>query len=423
MTRNLIFESILNSIKKSLDSESFMQEFRKPNRFIRRRLLRMKDVAQYLIFHKKTSHDISWNSFRSKFEEFKIPDVSKQAICKARDGISYLLFQEFFNLSVERFYYLYKKRKKWIERYHLFAIDGSDFEVPSSEETFEEFGKNFDPKKPDLFWSMAKTSMLYDVSEDIIVDAVIDKQASHERDMAMKHLARMADLDITPNAVVIYDRGYYSSDMFMECHNTGCKCLMRLRKCMKFCKLPGDDVIASVLAPDGSKIPCRVLKVELSTGEIEYLITDIMDEDITCDDFRDLYFERWKIETKYEELKERSKIEEFTGKKPCSVRQDFYISMLLANLAGLIKSAADVKIAANARSTNRFKYQARRTYIIGRVKEVVPEMLMKGVSLVKIDELIESASKKKSQIQPGRSYTRRKKKRARKHYDNRKATF
>ena len=97
--------------------------------------------------------------------------------------------------------------------------------------------------------------------------------------------------------------------------------------------------------------------------------------------------------------------------------------MLLANLAGLIKSAADEKIAANVKSKNRFKYQARRTYIIGRVKEVVPEMLMKGVSLVKINELIESASRKKSQIQPGRSFKRKRKTRARKHYDNRKATF
>jgi hypothetical protein len=64
---------------------------------------------------------------------------------------------------------------------------------------------------------------------------------------------------------------------------------------MNFCKLPGNDIISKVIAPDGTKLPCRILKVTLSTGETEYLITDIMDDDITCDMFRDLYFERWGV--------------------------------------------------------------------------------------------------------------------------------
>lgn len=96
---------------------------------------------------------------------------------------------------------------------------------------------------------------------------------------------------------------------------------------------------------------------------------------------------------------------------------------LSPQIAAIYKAAADELIAANAKSKNRYKYQAKRTFIIGMVKEDVPEMLMTGISLIKIEELIESASKKKSQIKPGRSYPRRRNTRARKHYDNRKATF
>jgi hypothetical protein len=263
-----------------------MEKFRKPNRFVRRRILSMPDVAKFLIFHTKKTLDYSWEVFRKKYmPKKKLPIVSKQALSKARAGINPALFWEFFNLTVTRYYAHIKGRMKWIERYHLFAIDGSDFEVPSSEGTFEEFGKNSDRKNPDYSWSMGKTSILYGIFDDIIVDAIIDEQRSHERDLAMQHLARLSDLGLHSDSVVIFDRGYYSADMYAECHNTGCKCLMRLRKCMKFCELPGDDVISKVIAPDGTKIPCRILKVTLSTGETEYLITDIMDDDITPDMF------------------------------------------------------------------------------------------------------------------------------------------
>jgi hypothetical protein len=412
------------SFKKFLESEDFLDEFREPNRFVRNRVLSMKNMILFLIFHPKKTLDVSWESFRKKFKtQLKLPVVSRQALSKARTGIKPELFREFFDFAVESYYAHTKNRVKWMGRYHLFAIDGSDFEAPSSKGTFEEFGKNSDRKNPGYFWSMAKISILYGIFDDIIVDAIIDKQKSHERDLAMQHLARLSDLGLHSDSVVIFDRGYFSADMFAECHNTGCKCLMRLRKCMNFCKLPGDDFISKVIAPDGTKIPCRILKVTLSTGETEHLITDIMDDDITCDMFGDLYFERWQIESKYLELKEHSKIEEFTGKTPRAVRQDFYITMFLTNIAAILKAAADEIIAANAKSKNRYKYQAKRTFIIGMVKEDVPEMLINGISLVKIEELVESASKKKSQIKPDRSYPRKRKRRARKHYNNRKATF
>ncbi|MBR0410468.1 MAG: IS4 family transposase [Eubacterium sp.] len=306
MDRKLLCQSMLISVKKCLESEDFLNEFREPNRFVRRRILSMKDVINFLIFHPKKTLDTSWEAFRKKYKPQKmLPIISKQALSKARAGIKPELFRELFDLTVTKYYAHTRGRKKWMERYHLFAIDGSDFEVPSSKGNFEEFGKNSDKKRPGLLWSMAKSSVLYDISGDIIVDAIIDKQRSHERDLAMRHLARLSDLGIQSDGVVIFDRGYYSADMFAECHNTGSKSLMRLRKCMKFCQLPGDDVFSNVIAPDGTKIPCRILKATLPTGETEYLITDIMDEDITCDMFRDLYFERWKVESKYLELSKK----------------------------------------------------------------------------------------------------------------------
>lgn len=76
----------------------------------------------------------------------------------------------------------------------------------------------------------------------------------------------------------------------------GCKVLMRLKKPNRLCSLDGDDVLDHVNAPDGTKIDCRFIKYTLPSGEIEYLITNVFDEDITKDMLGNLYFHRWKIE-------------------------------------------------------------------------------------------------------------------------------
>ncbi|WP_139339560.1 transposase [Bacillus dakarensis] len=48
--------------------------------------------------------------------------------------------------------------------------------------------------------------------------------------------------------------------------------------------------------------------------------------------FKSLYFKRWGIETKYDELKSKLQIQKFTGDTPVSVEQDFYASMFLSNI-------------------------------------------------------------------------------------------
>ena len=158
----------------------------------------------------------------------------------------------------------------------------------------------------------------------------------------------------------------------------------------------------------------------LSTGEIEHLVTNIFDEDITPDTFRELYFERWKIETKYEEAKERWEIEEFTGKTSLSVKQDFFLTLYFANLAAIVKADADEQIRKDTRSSNKYKYQARRSYIIGRIKDLAPKFLIRSISPPEVASLFTKASKKRSQIQPGRTFERKRRNRNRKHYENRK---
>ena len=423
MQHNELLCGLLNCFHDLLDSEDFLEDFRVPNRFVRKSKLSMRNMILFLLFNSKSSIDNKLDQLRERFPECDFPAVSKQALSKARYGIRHELFRELFEISSNFYYANVNERELWQGKYHIFAIDGSTQEVPSSASTFEEFGKLSDEKNPDLFWSMALSSVLYDVMEDIIVDAAIEKQFFSERELSLRHMSRLIDLGLETDSIVIFDRGYYSAEIYEEWYTAGCSVLMRLKRPNSLCELDGDDVVTCITAPNGTEVPCRVLKYTLSTGETEYLATNVMDRSLTADLFGELYFYRWKVETKYLEIKEHWRIEEFTGTGALAVRQDFYIIMLQSNLASLIKHQADSIIGRSARPENTYEYRARKTYIIGKVSRNFVSWIIEPLSQMQIDEVILDASKKRSQVRPGRSGKRKRRTRARKHYINRKAAI
>lgn len=377
MQHNELLHELLNNFNYLLHSDGFLENYRVANHFVRRSALPMEKMVKFLLYSPKTSLSNKLEQLRENLPDLDFPSLSKQALSKARYGIRYELFQEFFEHSANFYYEHIMERKLWNDRYHIFAIDGSTHEVPSSKSTFKEFGKQSDQKNPDLYWSMALASVLYDVLEDVIVDAAIEKQFYSEREMSLRHLARLFVLGLENDSIVIFDRGYYSAEIYQEWVTAGCKVLMRLKKPNRLCSLDGDDVLDHVNAPDGTKIDCRVIKYTLSSGEIEYLIT--------------------------------------------AVRQDFYIVMLQANLASLIKHQADEIISSSAKSESKYIYAANRIFIIGKVCRNLLRWITIQISQSQLDEIVLEASKKRSQVRPGRSCKRKRRTRARKHYNNRKA--
>lgn len=377
MQHNELLHELLNNFNYLLHSDGFLEDYRVANHFVRRSALPMEKMVKFLLYSPKTSLSNKLEQLRENLPDLDFPSVSKQALSKARYGIRYELFQEFFEHSANFYYEHIMERKLWNDRYHIFAIDGSTHEVPSSKSTFKEFGKQSDQKNPDLYWSMALALVLYDVLEDVIVDAAIEKQFYSECEMSLRHLARLFVLGLENDSIVIFDRGYYSAEIYQEWVTAGCKVLMRLKKPNRLCSLDGDDVLDHVNAPDGTKIDCRVIKYTLSSGEIEYLIT--------------------------------------------AVRQDFYIVMLQANLASLIKHQADEIISSSAKSESKYIYAANRIFIIGKVCWNLLRWITIQISQSQLDEIVLEASKKRSQVRPGRSCKRKRRTRARKHYNNRKA--
>lgn len=63
------------------------------------------------------------------------------------------------------------------------------------------------------------------------------------------------------------------------------------------------------------KYSARIIKIKLSSGEVECLATNLTKEEVTTDEMKELYNLRWQIEINYHLLKESLKIGTITSSK------------------------------------------------------------------------------------------------------------
>lgn len=345
MNRIDICKNIIQSIKDYITTPEKLEPHRVKNHFVRKRKLSLFQVIMYLLYTSKATMFQNLSRIREDLECLDFSDISKQALSKARQFINPALFKELYYLSVDLFYKQLPSRKLWNE-YHLFAIDGSKIELPNSKSNFEFFGEMFGYPDPSRRFTMGLGSIVYDVLDDYIVHASFQRYLASERSAALEHLHNLEDLNIYQNSVVIFDRGYYSEDLFRYCVEHQHLCLMRLKQNYNIAKKCSGDILTVLPGneKDGTEdIRIRVIEVILNDGTKEYLATNLFDSHISQQMFRELYFYRWPVETKYKELKSRLTIEEFSGATTTSVLQEFYINVLLSNLSSLIKNQVDEK--------------------------------------------------------------------------------
>ena len=121
-------------------------------------------------------------------------------------------------------------------------------------------------------------------------------------------------------------------------------CLQFVRGIMK--KVNSDDcIVCHTFVKSRISVRLRVLQIHLKDSEnndiIEILLTNIFEDDFTPEEFKELYHLRWGIETKYDDIKNKLEIESFSGTSPLAVRQDFFATMFLNNLASMMIAETD----------------------------------------------------------------------------------
>jgi hypothetical protein len=90
--------------------------------------------------------------------------------------------------------------------------------------------------------------------------------------------------------------------------------------------------------------------------------------------FKELYFLRWKIETFYDELKNKIKVEYFSGLSKISVLQDFYCAIFISNLQSVIVNELQEELEIKNKKT-KLDYKVNTNLSYGFLKNRVLELL------------------------------------------------
>lgn len=415
MNTNLL-TSILQSSNELIRSDSFCMKHRIGNAFTRSRILSFQNLIYYILRSTHKSIAINYSELVDSLNSSIPPFVSKQAISKAKQGISHKAFIELFRNSVEKFYRQSTNLHTW-NGFHIYAVDGSTIQIPESIENYNVFGGN--PNKTGIISPLASVSVLYDVLNDILVDVSLNQYRYNEREAAKEHINFLPNLR---NSIIVFDRGYPSENMFRFLNSKGILFLMRIPKTFKKAiSKEQDSLFKYPASKDKNSLTLRRINFPLDDGTTEYLVTNLMPNQMDLEKFSELYRLRWGIECKYRELKNRLEIESFNSVKPIGIQQEFFAAMYLSNLAAILKQETDSMIDVSV--DNRHNYQANRSYILNRLKCSIIFLLNSSEALCKkiITRIMKEACRVLSIIRPNRKFGRYRKHTRRRHYNHMKS--
>ncbi|WP_104811206.1 transposase [Polaribacter filamentus] len=161
------------------------------------------------------------------------------------------------------------------------------------------------------------------------------------------------------------------------------------------------------LAAKNAGIKVRLVSVKLPKNQIEILITSLLDiEKYPSKIFKKLYPKRWGVETFYDELKNKLKVEHFSGYSNQSIQQDFYAALFISNIQTLIVSELEDEITLENKN-KKYNYKINTNLSYGFLKNRILELFFSENSQENsIIELKKLFKENQIPIRPNRSNKR-----------------
>lgn len=420
------FLDALDITKRQISDIMFLCEARiKPTYFTRAKTCKM-DFGSLILFQlnlvKKTLQ-LELDLF-SELTNGGEKRITKQGYSQARQKISPEAFVMMAD-EITNWYYGDDNFKKF-RGYRLSAIDASILEINNSERLRSAFG--FAEGGTSVRLARAKASGIYDLENDMMLTSIIGEYTTGERELAIELIEKLKWLGLK-NDLILFDRGYPGKHFFQYLETAGVKYLVRISNTRdKQIKAAhdSDQIIDYAVDPEVS-LKMRVVRFLLDTGEEEVLATNLLEDDLSLDEFKELYFRRWGIETKFDELKNRLQIQNVTGDTVTSVKQDFYASIYLSNMAALAKSEANEEITQRNKGKGlKYDYKVNVNVLVGKLKDRLVLMLLEDDPEERQKQylkLMQEISANVVPIRPGRKNPRKKGLRAIKHPINQKSSL
>lgn len=309
---------------------------------------------------------------------------TKSAFVQARKKIKPEVFKHLSQRLVHEFYTANDKGVKTWNGFRLLAVDGSRITLPLTQALKSIYGETKNHSSTSII--QAKISVLYDLENKYILDGELAPISMGERAMALSHFQYCKKNDL-----ILYDRGYPSYDFIHEHIESDLDFLMRVK--VSFSKVieafvssnkysqiitiyPGKNVKLAAKSYDKkSAIQVRLVRVALGNGQTEVLITSLKDnKQYPNKIFKKLYNKRWRVETYYDQLKNKLKVAHFSGYSNQSIAQDFYAALLISNIQSLIVGELEEEINQQHKD-RKYTYKVNNNLSYGFLKNKIIAIL------------------------------------------------
>lgn len=352
----------------------------------------------------------------------KKTEGTKGGFCKARNKIRPELFKVVNDKLQELFYSAdggsaVKRWKGFVVR----GIDGSIVDIADTEENRLKFGE-----QGNQHGSVVQARMMigYDVLNKVVTHAHLGNLSVGEGNVVKGWIAGMKadELNIYdrlfPGISFQYLHHYYKRQYLMRCktgHNNRVKDFVRSGKKERTENWKLSSTAVSELRAMGlevdeqTTIRVRLIRVELADGEVEILLTSLLDKKkYPHGIFKALYFQRWGVETVNGFLKNALQIEITSGKKANTIYQDFHATIFRANIQALIELDCEPGLRV-INQRRKLDYAVNRTVAAGNLKRKLPELFLGNDPLSVYEKLIDVFIKNIEPVRPDRAFPRIKK--------------
>lgn len=368
--------------------------------FTRERKLPLEAVVIFLTFMVKKTLSVELDKY---FEIKGTNSCNKSAMSQRRKLLDYKIFID-LNDSLCDNVYKTIKCNRWNGR-KVIAVDGTKVNTINKKEVVMEFGvqKTLGKDVP-----MAQVISSYDVLAKMCIKSEITMLNRSEGSVAMKMVE-----SYSRDMIVLYDRGFPSSGLMHHHIVNNIPFVMRVKKdfnreVVKFVKKKSKEAIVEIKLSmigkkslkeigykieDDMKIRVRLIRVELGE-DFTILVTSLKNRKYyNRKKFKELYNMRWGIETYFDKMKNKMKVETFSGRTVENIKQEFHALVLASNIHSLIVQATEHEMhQSNNKREHKYDLKINQNVTLGIFKNRVVELLtsddIKSVILLMIESFL-----------------------------------
>ena len=386
---NTSLRAYLDAIRQfpQLARQNPQQYFSRPGKdFTRTRILHLERVVWLNISLLKSTLCVELDRF---FDWLNTGEFSptKSALVQARQKLLPKFFKDMFMFGVRLFYECFKT-KRW-KGMRLWAADGTGFRLPDEPWLGEEFGWHGNQHK-----RVPSTCLLahYDLLNQLVTAVQFHNQQVNET-----VVARQAIAEIPEDVCVVYDMGHASHTIPFLHQHYGSHCIVRMpvgfSNTVKTFVASGkkEQTVTEKLSYKSrvalnelgicvnaqTTITYRLIRVMLSTGEVEVLLTTLLDtRRFKHGYFSEIYCKRWGIETCFHVIKSFLELANFSAYTVNNCWQDVYSHFINYNIQTALFTAKEREIK-KVNKQRQHDYKPNRNVTAGLLKRFLVKLMLR----------------------------------------------